>query len=193
MFDSRCCTTFGFIVARGNIGFSTLIPTDEKLQARHTCFAPFEMMALLLKKDLNPRVAFSLVYLWLKSQELLEACKPLAIVITIFNTYYKSNVGNDVPGSGLSVPGKLFQQEIDLELYMEQMVLHWDLTGLQSLTAKMTPNAVVASLTLTIEVLKDSQLHGKNGNARQETYLTMMVQEAFRESNARHLLALCKV
>ena len=74
---------------------------------------------------------------------------------------------DEVPGSGLSVPCILFQQEIDLELYMERMVMHQDLTGLQSLAvAETAPNAVVVSFLLATEALKDAQLQGNTKIAK---------------------------
>ena len=165
----------------------------EMLQSQHTCFDPFEMMSLLLAKDLSPCVAFSLVYPWLEAHGLLEACKPLADFVRIFNRFYSSMMNDGVFGSGLSLPGILFQQEIDQELYKEWMVLHWDLTGLQSLTTKTMPNAFVASLTSAVEALKDAQLQGNADNTRQGLHPVATLREVFEESNTRHLLALCQV
>ena len=88
----------------------------EILQACNTCFVLFEMMPLLLGKDLlSPHKVFSLVYLWLESQDLFEACKPLADFVRVPNTYDTLMAGNVIPGSGMLVPGMLFQQEIHLE------------------------------------------------------------------------------
>ena len=42
----------------------------EKLGARQSCFAPFEMVPLLLGKNLSPHQTFSLVYPWLEPQGL---------------------------------------------------------------------------------------------------------------------------
>ena len=100
------------------------------LAARQSCFVPFEMMPLLLGKSLSPHQTFSLVYPWLESQGLLKACKPLADFVRVFNTKHSMLIGNEMSGTGLLAPGTLFQPEVDLELYMERMVLHLDLTGL---------------------------------------------------------------
>ena len=80
-------------------------------------------MPLLLGKSLSPRQTFSLVYPWLESQGLLEACKLLADFVRVSNTKHSTLTG-DVPGTGLSASGSLYQPEVDLELYMERMMLH---------------------------------------------------------------------
>ena len=95
----------------------------KKLGVLHFFFVPFEMMPLLLGKYLSPRQKFSLVYPWLESQGLLEACKSLANFVHVSNTKH-SMLTDDMPGTGLSAPGSLYQPKVDLELYMERMVLH---------------------------------------------------------------------
>ena len=102
---------------------------SKMLGARQSCFMPFEMMPLLLGKNLSPCQTFSLLYPWLESQGLLEACKPLADFVRVSNTKHSTLTG-DMPGTNLSAPGSLYHPEVDLELYMERMVLHRDLTGL---------------------------------------------------------------
>ena len=57
-----------------------------------------------------------LVYPWLEPQGLLEACKPLADFVRVFNIKYSMLTGNAMPETGLSAPGTLFQREVDLEL-----------------------------------------------------------------------------
>ena len=89
-----------------------------------SCFVPFKMIQLLLGKNLSLRQTFKLVYPWLESQGLLEACKPLVDFVCVSNTKHATLTGNEIPGTGLSAPGTLFQPEVDLELYMERMVLH---------------------------------------------------------------------
>ena len=128
---------------------SALITEDgvtEMLSARQLCFVPFEMMPLLLGNGLSPRQAFTLIYPWLYSQGLLEACKLLADFVRVSNTKHATLIGNEMPGTGLSAPSRLFQPEVDLELYMERMVLHRNLTGLKSSRIKTTPNHVVPTL-----------------------------------------------
>ena len=96
---------------------------SEMLGARQSCFMPFKMMPFLLGKNLSPRQTLSLVYPWLESQGLLETCKPLADFVRVSNTKHSTLTG-DMPGTGLLAPDSLYQPEVDLELYMEQMVLH---------------------------------------------------------------------
>ena len=131
---------------------------DRKLQSCHTCFVPLKMMPLLLGKDLSPCVAFSWVYPWLEAHGLLETCKPLADFMRTSNAF----TNNEVPGSGVALPGMLFKQDIDLELYMDRMALHQDLTGLQALPIETPPNMMVAPLTLAVEPLKDAELQDNN-------------------------------
>ena len=95
----------------------------KKLGARQSCFVPFEMMPLLLGKNSSPRQTFSLIYPWLNLQGLLEACKPLTDFVRVSNIKHSTLTG-DIPGTGLSAPGSLYQPKMDLELYMERMVLH---------------------------------------------------------------------
>ena len=72
------------------------------------------------------------MYPWLASQGLLKACKPIADFLRVSNTNHTALVGNEMSGSGLPAPGMLFYTNMDLELYMERMVLYYDLTGLNS-------------------------------------------------------------
>ena len=96
-----------------------------------------------------------------------------------------------MPGTGLSAPGTLFQPEVDLELYMERMVLHRDLTGLKSSGVETAPNHAVATLVSAVEALKESHLQGTQEVAQVQPISTG--REAFGESNTRSLLALCQV
>ena len=100
--------------------------------------------------------------------------------------------GNKVRGTGLSAPGALYQPEVDLELYMERMVLHRDLTnqGLKVSGVDHTSNNVVVTLTSAVETLKETHLQGTREAVR--TPVTT-VREAFRGSNTRRILALCQV
>ena len=128
----------------------------KKLAACQSCFVPFEMMPVLLGKNSNPLQAFTLVYPWLESQGLVEAYKPLADFVCVSNTKHSTLTGNEMPGTGHFAPGTLFQPNLDLELFMERMVLHHNLTGLKSPRTKTTPNQVVATLTSAVEALKES-------------------------------------
>ena len=114
-------------------------------------------------------MAFSLVYPWLESRRLLEIYKHLADFVRIFNIFYSLMTNDEVPRSEFSVPGILFQQEIDLELYMKRMVLHPHLTGLQSLAIKTMPKAV--------EALKDAQLQGNTEHTRRGLHPVATVRE----------------
>ena len=120
-------------------------------------FVPFEMMPLLLGKNLSSHQTFLLVYPWLELQGLLETCKPLADFVRVSNTKHSTLTG-DMPSTGLSAPGSLYHPEVDLELYMERIVLHRDLTGLNTLVMDHTPDHVVATLALAVEALKESHL-----------------------------------
>jgi len=161
----------------------------ENLRARQSCFVPFELMPFLLGKNLSPRQTFSLVYSWLEAQGLLDTCKPLADFVRVSNTRHATLTG-DMPGTGLSAPGSLYQPEVDLELYMERMVLHRDLTGLNAPVTEHAPNHVVATLASAVEALKESHLQGSRDIARAPV---TSVRDAFGESNTRRLLALCQV
>ena len=130
----------------------------KKLAACQSCFVPFEMMPVLLGKNSNPLQAFTLVYPWLESQGLVEAYKPLADFVCVSNTKHSTLTGNEMPGTGLAAPDALFQPEVDLELYIERMLLHCNLTGLKSPVAETTPNQLVATLSSTVEALKKSHL-----------------------------------
>ena len=95
-----------------------------------------------------------------------------------------------MPGTGLLGPGSFDQPEVDLELYMERMVLHWDLMGLNVSGVDQTSNHVVATLASTEETLKESHLQG----SRETVYAPVTtVKDAFGESKTRRLLALCQV
>ena len=95
----------------------------KKLGARQSCFVPFEMMPLLMGKNLSPCQTISLVYPWLKLHGLLKAYKPLADFVRVSNIKHFMLTG-DMPGTGLSAPGSLYQPRVGLELCMERMVLH---------------------------------------------------------------------
>ena len=117
-----------------------LIADDGAMEiflAPQSCFVPFEMMPILLGQDLSPRQAFTLVYPCLESQGFLEACKSLADFVRVSNTKHSTLTGNEMPRIGLLALGMLFQPEVDLELYMERMVLHRDLAGLKKSGVKM--------------------------------------------------------
>ena len=163
----------------------------EMLLARQSCFVPFEMMPPLLGQDLSPRQAFTLVYPWLESQGLLEACKLLAGFVRASNTKLSMLTGNEMPGTGLLAQGTLFKPEVDLELYSERTVLHRDLTGLKTLGANPARNHIVATLASAVEALKESHLQDTREVARVQPIRIM--REVFGESNTRCLLALCQV
>ena len=163
----------------------------EKPGPRQSYFVLFEMMLLLLGKNLSPCQMFSLVYPWLELQGLLEACKPLADFVRVSNTKHSTLTGNDMPGTGLSAPGSLYQPEMDLELYMEHMLLHRDLTGLNVSGADHTSNHVVVTLASTVKALKGFHLQGTRETVHAPG---TTVREAFGESNTWLLLvALCQV
>ena len=147
------------------------------------------MMPLLLGKNLSPCQTFSLVYPWLESQGLLEACKPLADFVCVSNTKHSTLTG-DMPGTGLSATGSLYQPEVDLKLYMEHMVLHQDLTGLNVYGMDHTSNHVVATLASAVEALKKFHLQGTHKTVRAPI---TTVRDAFGEANTQRLLALCQV
>ena len=131
-------------------------------------------MLLLLGNNLS-----TLAYPWLESQGLLEAC----------NTKYSTLTG-DMPGTGLSAPGSLYQPKVDLELYMERMVLHRDLMGLNVYGADHASNHVVATLALAVEALKESHLQC----SRKTVHAPITtVRDTFGESNTHRILALCQV
>ena len=117
-------------------------------------------MPLLLGKNVSPRQTFFLVYPSLKSQGLLEACKPLVDFVRVSNSKHSTLAGREMPGTDLSAPGALYQPEVELKLYMERMVLHRDLTGLKVSGADRTSNHVVVTLVLAVEALKESHLQG---------------------------------
>ena len=94
-----------------------------------------------------------------------------------------------MPGTGLSAPGPLYQPEVDLELYIERIVLHRDLTGL-IVELNHTSNHIVATLVLAVEALKEFHLQGSRETVRTPV---ITVRDAFGESNTRRLLALCQV
>ena len=73
------------------------------------------------------------------------------------NTRHATLTG-EIPGTGLSAPGSLYHPEVDLELYMERMVLHRDSTGLKMPGGDHTLNHVVATLASVVEALKESHL-----------------------------------
>ena len=120
---------------------------------------------------------------------MLEACKPLADFVCVSNTKYSTLTVNEMPGTGLLASGALYQPEVDLELYIEWMVLHRDLTGLKVSGANHTSDNVVTNLALAVEGLKESHLKG----TREAVRLPLTtVSKAFRDSNTRCLLALCE-
>ena len=87
--------------------FTTDDGVIEMLGARQSCFVPSEMLLLLLGKNLSPYQTFSLVYPWLESQGLLEACKLLADFVRVSNTKHSTLTG-EMPGTGLLAPGLLY-------------------------------------------------------------------------------------
>ena len=146
-------------------------------------------MPLLLGKNLSPGQTISLVYPWLELHGLLEACKSLADFVRVSNTKHSTLTG-DMPGTSISAPGSLYQPKVDLELYMEYMVLHRDLTGLNVSGADHISNLVVATLTLAVEALEESHLQGARKTVRA---LVTTVRDTFGESSTQRLLAMCLV
>ena len=151
-------------------------------------FRAFQNDATSVGQELRPHQTFLLVYPWLESQGLLEACKPLVDFVCVSNTKHATHTG-EMPGTGLSATGSLYHPEVDLELYMERMVLHRDITGLKMLGGDHTPNYVVATLASAVEDLKESHLQTRETVRAPIT----TVRDAFWESNTQRLLALCQV
>ena len=120
---------------------------------------------------------------------LLEACKPLADFVRVSNTNHSTLTG-DMPGTGLLALGSLYQPKVDLELYMERIVLHQNLTGLNVSRVDHTSNHVVTTLALAMEALKEFRLQGACETVRAPI---TTVGDTFGESNTRRLPALCQV
>jgi hypothetical protein len=65
------------------------------IRSRCVMFIPFELVALLLGKDLTAREAYLVVYPLLEDNDLLEACRPLIEFLQVAST--QPNAGNPCP------------------------------------------------------------------------------------------------
>ena len=105
----------------------------------------------------------------------------MADFVRVSNTKHSTLTRREMPGTDLLAPGVLYQPEVDLELYMKQMVLHRNLTGLNVSGVDHTSNHVVATLALAVEALKESHLQGTQETARKPV---TTVRKAFEDSTS---------
>ena len=163
-------------------------PQTDTIKARKSAFIPFDMVPLVIEKNLSPRQAFLVLHPYMEAAGTLAVSTPLVDFLRVAGTFHTGGAG---PLNGHDEPGKNTRIAKGLTRYMKKKVLFRDLPSLQPAVGQNDPT--IAALTGAVNTMANTQLRAdaQNERRRDEREQPTTIPEAFGEDNVQKLLVLC--